>query len=78
MDRSRLNARTQHLLRSRPRTLTYDKIAVDTGIDIHWIKSFGTRAGPRDSLCDRVQTLWEYLTGRKLDIDYPLSSDHYN
>jgi hypothetical protein len=72
-----LTERTRNLLRSRPRHMTYQHICEATGLDLHWVRSFGASMS-QDSACGKVQILWEHLTGRTLDIDHPISPDHYS
>lgn len=76
MDGMRLNTRTLALLKQRPRTMTYTAIADATGLDVGWIKAFAA-GRHKDGMCDRIQTLWEYLTGTKLDLSAPLSLTHF-
>lgn len=64
---SRLHAVTHELLRQRPRTLTLDKIAEDTGLTIYWLMHYSGNANC-DPGVSKVETLYEYLTKTKLDL----------
>lgn len=69
----KLSERTQHLLRNRPKPLTYAKMSddlagMDGTITVAWLHSFAVgRLQCVD--CDRVQLVYEYLTGVPLQID---------
>lgn len=69
----KLSDRTQYLLRQRPKPLTYAKMAddlcgTDGTITVAWLHSFAVgRLQCVD--CDRVQLVYEYLTGVPLQID---------
>lgn len=65
--RSRLMLRTMELLRQRPRTLTVDMIAQDTGLHPGWIARLSNPAYGSPSV-DAVVKLYEYLSGHPLDI----------
>jgi hypothetical protein len=56
--------------------MTYHQIAAQTGLEMAWLRSFGA-GDSLDSQCNRVQRLWEFLTGRELETDYPISASHY-
>jgi hypothetical protein len=62
-----LIARTRELLANRPRPLTYAHIAGDTGLTVRWLEAF---AGGKmdDPSCAKVETLYEVLAGKKLDV----------
>lgn len=62
-----LRDKTQYLLNNRPRTVSLDDIAVATGLEKHWIKSFGLARSEDPGVC-KVETLYTYLTGKSLDI----------
>lgn len=59
--------KTQELLKNRPRTLTLEQVAVDTGLSIEWLGPFG-REKIDDPSVRKVVTLYEYLSGRKLEV----------
>lgn len=56
---------TRELLTNRPITKTYNVIAEDTGLTFGWIQSFQLAVN-EDYSSNRVQTLYEYLSGKKL------------
>lgn len=57
--------RTREHLRNRPRTLTVEKIAEDTGLTVAWINDFSS-SPERDHGVSKVETLYFYLKGEKL------------
>jgi hypothetical protein len=57
---------TTNLLRSDPRTLI--KIYSDTGIPYYWLKKFSAGEFNNPSV-NRVQDLYEHLSGKKLAIE---------
>lgn len=62
-----LHERTLHLLAHRPRNLTYEKIAEDIGINVFWIRAFARQKND-DPGVNKVQSLYEYLAGKSLDV----------
>lgn len=64
---SRLAERTRELLEQRPRTITYPKIYLDTGITEAWLSDFVGNVD-RDYGVNKVELLHNYLTGAQLDI----------
>lgn len=52
---------TLSLLRTRPPSLTYRRIAHDTGLPIHWLHLLGKANGVSDPGVRRVDTLHRYL-----------------
>lgn len=70
---SSLNERTLHLLRDRPRYLTYERLAQEIapacqGVTATWLFQYvnGRTAFPH---VDRVQAVYEFLSGNKLFVD---------
>lgn len=60
-----LQSKTRSLLQSCEKG--YPHIYKETGLPQHWLRKFA--AGEfRDPSVNRVQTLYEYLTGRSLDV----------
>lgn len=60
-----LVSRTQHLLKERPRTITYDVLAKNVGgISEPWLRHFARGARCPDA--NKVQALYEYLSGTTL------------
>jgi hypothetical protein len=72
--RGTLQIETLRLLRDRPRHMTYEKITelMDNSkcrpISVHWIHSYLSGKLTRPDV-DRVQALYEILTGRSLSFD---------
>lgn len=63
--RSTLAERTRELLKTRPRTVTYEKIAADTGLKRRWLNDFA--GDTHGTWCvGRVETLYNYLSGKPL------------
>lgn len=63
---STLNARTLELLKADPRPLT--QLSIESKIPYHWLSSYryGKAASPS---VDRVQALYEFLTGKSLPLE---------
>jgi hypothetical protein len=58
-----LHSNTLELLRTRPRTLTLEQIARDTGIELGWLSKFGSnKIG--DPSVNRVEALRNYLLSK--------------
>jgi len=55
---------TRDALINRPRSLTLQQIARDTGIQLHWLHSFSRGVSAEPGVC-RVETLYMYLTKGK-------------
>lgn len=67
--RSRLLVRTLELLRDRPKEKTLDIIARDTGLKITWLNYISSQIQSNaGASCDRIEVLYEYLSGTKLII----------
>jgi hypothetical protein len=64
----RLINRTRELLLNRPRTKTIKMIADDTGLNEFYLRQLCTGKG-RDSTSGRVIALYQYLSGKKLEIE---------
>ena len=62
-----LYEKTLKLIRNCPRNITYADIGHNTGLSIHWIEKFGQGKIKNPSV-QKVQTLYEFLTGKKLEI----------
>lgn len=60
-----LRDETRRLLRDRPRRLSLRVIAQDTGLNLRWLQDFSTGVSDHPSVV-YVQTLYEYLSGKKL------------
>lgn len=52
--------RTLQLVRERPRTLTYEQIANDTGLKVSWLEALASGRIP-DPGVRKVETLYAYL-----------------
>lgn len=59
---------TLDLWKQRNRQLTIDRVAQDTGLSKGWLQTLVIRSqkGCRGQSVDKVQTLYEYLTGKPL------------
>lgn len=64
---TRLIERTRELLRSRPREITYRTIEQDTGLNVEFLRMIAARRST-DASSSRVLTLYQYLSGKQLDI----------
>lgn len=58
---------TRKLLLHRDRTITIQRIARDTGLHFRFIESFAYKRS-EDYGVNRVTVLYEYLSGKKLDV----------
>lgn len=59
--------KTKELLLNRPSDISLEVIASDTGLPYSWIVHM-TKASSSTPAVDRCQALYEYLSGRKLDL----------
>jgi hypothetical protein len=59
--------RTRDMLRDRPRHVTLRKISDDTGLSYPFLAHMSVNAMD-DPGVNKIQTLYEYLSGRKLDV----------
>lgn len=57
---------TIELWGNRPRTHTIEYVAQQTGLPETWIRDFSANGSLRDSSVNRVQILYEFLSGRSL------------
>lgn len=62
-----LVTRTKELMKERPRHLTIAVISSKTGLTVGWLQSFSA-TGEKDPGANRVQTLYEFLTGKQLEV----------
>jgi hypothetical protein len=60
-----LTEATREMLCNRPRELTYEQLSAELGISIDWLTKFACKHIKKGS-ADRVQVLYERLSGRKL------------
>ena len=58
---------TRELLRHRSRTRTIEVIARETGLTVRFIETFRTGSN-KDYGVNRVTKLYEYLSGKKLEV----------
>ena len=65
---SKLAARTRVLLANRPRLVTYAHIAAETGLSPRWLERFASDRASGDFHCGKVERLYEYLSGKSLDV----------
>lgn len=69
LPKSRLLARTLQLLRERPNGVTLESIAKATGLKLTWLAYIQLHnRGEFSASVDRIEVLYEHLTGTKLDI----------
>jgi hypothetical protein len=64
---TKLRDKVLDLVRNRPVHLTLKKISEDTKLPVGWLKVFAQGAIEAPS-CNRVETLYEYLTGTTLKV----------
>lgn len=57
---------TVTLLKNRPKDKTLPTISKDTSLSIPWLKSLLLRGYHSDSHSDKIVTLYEYLSGKKI------------
>lgn len=60
-----LTTHTRQLLKDRPASLTFEKICAETNLKMNWLTDF-SRARSEGATAERVQKLYEYLTGKPL------------
>lgn len=63
-----LHLRTLELVKALPRDITLTQVASGAGLPLAWLTAF-CRGDINAPNVNRVQRLWEYLTGRKLGVD---------
>lgn len=63
-----LHLRTLRLVQGLPRTKTLAQVAADTGLPPAWLSAFCREEMDAPNV-NRVQVLFEYLSGRRLDVD---------
>ena len=65
---TRLRDKTLALVRAVPRSVTLQQIADEAGLPAAWLSAFARGEIDNPSVC-RIERLWEYLTGRQLEVD---------
>lgn len=73
MSESIFISHTQQLLQQRPRNVTYEKIAQDTGLTTRWLSAFAScNSNSADDSTDfgalKVEKLYTYLSGKTLTL----------
>lgn len=63
-----LRDNTYKLLKNRNIQITLEKISNDTSLSVSWLEMFSRNGGIKDPSVNKVQTLYEYLTGSKLEL----------
>lgn len=58
---------TRTLLLNRPRTMTYQTIAADTGLGEYWLAKFAQN-DDSDFSASRVEKLYTYLAGKPVEL----------
>ena len=61
-----LRIKTFRLLRDRPASTTLKDIATASGLTESWVKNFHWRGANHSASVDKVEILYEYLTGKSL------------
>ncbi len=61
-----LRQKTFHLLRNRPATIKLKDIAEASDLPLSWIKCFHLRGNKNSASVDKVEKLYEHLTGTSL------------
>lgn len=64
----KLATTTRELLRTRQRIISYKKIFEDTELSVSWLTDFANNTD-RDFGCDKVETLYVYLTNTSLKLE---------
>ena len=64
---TRLRDRTLYLVQERPARIKLTRIARDTGLPLSWLSAFTRGEIDEPSVC-RIECLYEYLTGKQLEI----------
>ena len=59
---------TLHLLRQRPRSVTYEKIEEATGLKASWLSMLASD-DIKDPSVNSIQKLYEFLSGKKLNVN---------
>jgi hypothetical protein len=62
-----LRRKTLELVQNRPARIKLKTIADDLGLPMAWLSAF-SRGELEAPNVDRVQLIWEYMTGRELDV----------
>lgn len=68
LNESKLIATTRDLLQARSRLQTYAVIAENTGLTVRWLAQFANSDASDDFSATRVETLYNYLSGKPLDL----------
>lgn len=64
---SKLHTRTVEAIANRPRLITYDVIAEECGVTVRWLQQF-TSGNIADPGVAKVEAVYEFVTGKKLDV----------
>lgn len=67
MKPSKFVEHTKKLLANRPRSVRYIDIENATGIPVGWLKSL-SRGATKDPSCARIEALYEFLSGKSLNL----------
>ena len=65
-EKNKVRLKTYQLLRNRPATLKLKDIAEATGLSLPWIKMFHRKGDQNSSSGDKIETLYEHLSGKSL------------
>lgn len=55
---------TFELLRNRPACMTLNDVAIESGLPLSWLKSFHIRGNKFSASIDKVEKLYQHLTGK--------------
>ena len=66
--KSSLRSKAFELLKTRPANMKLSDIAEGSGLPLTWVKSFHLKGGEKNSSADKIQTLYEYLSGKQLKL----------
>ena len=61
-----LRLKTFKLLRNRPATIKLKDVADKSGLPLSWVKYFHLKGDRNSASVDKVETLYEHLTGTSL------------
>lgn len=59
---------TLKLLKERSIQITLEKICNDTGLNLSWLELFSGKTGIKDPSVNKIQTLYEYLSGKPIEL----------
>lgn len=66
MKHTSLRLKTFELLKNRPASVTLAEVAERANLPITWVRSFHLKGNKNGANVDKVQALYQYLTGKSL------------